>query len=235
MVDGAFMKIAPAAVPAALLLSLASVSGCFTMPVRVRGEDAVRRVRFEVAYSTETPPDRATLDELCERVREVAEPGVQVEWVLGERIPARAKWSEDDQEVCARKYRRLAAEDAFFIHWSSGEFDEPGRAPGSLVGLRMAHSWGGRSTAFYADRVRKLPDVRPSTVLLHEWGHCLGLVGVDLSEANPARCHPEEGHCPDRSCIMFRAPLAQETFCPDCLEALTHAPARGLVSRLLGN
>jgi hypothetical protein len=235
MVDGAFMRNASVVAPASVVLSLASlacVSGCFTIPVRVRGEDAVRRVRFEVAYSTQSPPDRGVLDEFVTRDREVA-PGVDVSWVLGDRVEARERWTEDDQEACARQHRHLASDDTFFIHWASGCFDEPGRAPGSLLGLRMAHSWGGRSTAFYAEQVRRLPDVRPSTVLIHEWGHCLGLVGVDLSEAKPGRAHADGGHCPDPACVMYRAPLAQESFCEDCLEALAHAPERGLVNRLL--
>lgn len=75
-----------------------------------------------------------------------------------------------------------------------------------------------------------LADVRPATLLLHEFGHNLGLVGVGLEERSAVRSGDPGGHCPDPECVMNRAPLAQETFCKDCLEALAHAPARGLWS-----
>lgn len=204
-----------ASVQAALL---ALVPGCFTVPVHVRGPDAARRVQFEVAWSTEAPPDARVLDELCARVRDLVSPGVAVGWHLGERVEARETWTERSQEDCAREHRRDEGEGCFFIHWSSGRFDEP--AGGAI---RMAHSWGGDATAVYADVVQSLPDVRPSTLLLHELGHNLGLVGVGLEERSAARRGDPGGHCPDPACVMYRLPLAQGSFCKDCLFALEHA------------
>src|SRR5581483_4170108 len=101
-------------------------------------------------------------------------------------IEPQARWREADQESCARNHRHLSTDDTFFIHWASGRYDEP---TGGAHSIRMAHSWGGHATAFYADVVHGLRDVRPTTVLLHEWGHCLGLVGVELEETKWSRAH----------------------------------------------
>jgi hypothetical protein len=209
-------------------LAITFTAGCFSAPLRVRGTNTeTRRVVFEVAWSTPKPPERATLDEFCARVREVVAPGVSVTWELGAKVPRRDIWTESDQEACAREFRSSSGRDTFFIHWSSGHFDE---APGGT--LRLAHSWGGRATAVYGEVVSRLADVRPSTLLLHEWGHNLGLVGAGLEESSPARAEAQGGHCSDPECIMFCRPLAQERFCPSCLDALERAPARGTLSRL---
>ena len=217
----------PGALVALAVVSLSCVVGCFTVPVRVRGQDAARRVVFEVAWSTESPPNKKILDELCARVRKMGAPGLEVAWQQGDHVEAREAWTERSQEECAERHRHLTGEGAFFIHWSSGRFDEPaGRS------LRMAHSWGGSATAAYMDEVARLDDVRPSTLLLHEFGHNLGLVGVGLEERSAERAGDPGGHCPNPDCVMNRAPLQQETFCKDCLDALAHAPARSIWSRM---
>lgn len=179
----------------------------------VRGAHRTERsVVIEVDWTTPSPPPQSVLDAVRASLLNIVDPSVTVDIVLDQDL-SRPPWDLWDWatlrwfEAC----HKSVAGGTFYLIWAHGEYLGPARVGG--------FSWNPRSFSVFPGVVGTSGDA--TIAIVHEWLHCIGLVGRGLKmQDGGARKVEGSNHCRNSMCIMGQV-LRYGSPCGDCLADLT--------------
>ena len=173
--------------------------GSAARPILAKG--AFSNIIVEVQYVEGRYPDPTALEHLVATLHDVSGKSVQLT-TAHMLAPKEGPYSVLEIQDLSEKRSTTSSEPTLSIIVMSLD--------GSLEGapLAIAASVGATVMAIFPDKIRKIttdPAGIQSATLVHELGHILGLIDIELKSPRP-REHPEHpGHSANRRSVMFWA------------------------------
>ena len=194
-------------------------------------DDPYSKLLIEVDWVRGYGPSRSALEFLVERIYEHTEKdSVRIEWNSSDEIPLmQATYSTEDLREIESEYRDLYKHDdtaLLYIIYLNGAFaDTEGMeaTQTDVAGLEFGFS----SIAIFKQEIREYSgseyeaEYMERSVLLHEFGHTIALVGIGYDSPQEDPEHPH--HSIYEGCVMYyainsSAGLPPQDFCEASLQ-----------------